>query len=83
MKYAPKDLKIYDRAAKGELPPSFAPTAQTIQLPESPDFLLVGDDVINDYEGARNAGLQAILLGTENHQLGGERTCIRQLRELL
>src|SRR5437870_2770828 len=41
--FAPKDLKIYDRAAKGELPPSFAPTAQTIQLPESPDFLLVGD----------------------------------------
>src|SRR2546426_3831090 len=41
--FAPKDLKVYDRAAKGELPASFLTDVQTIQLPESPDFLLVGD----------------------------------------
>ena len=41
--FVPKDLKIYDRAAKGELPPSFLPEAQTLQLLEPPDFLLVGD----------------------------------------
>src|SRR5260221_53169 len=41
--FAPRDLKVYDRAAKGELPASFLTDVQTIQLPESPDFLLVGD----------------------------------------
>src|SRR5712664_1972734 len=41
--FVPKDLKVYDRAASGHLPPSFVTAAQTIQLPEPPDFILVGD----------------------------------------
>ncbi|MGH9928491.1 MAG: DUF4214 domain-containing protein [Pyrinomonadaceae bacterium] len=41
--FVPKDLKIYDRAAQGELPPSFVTAVQTFSLPEQPDLLLVGD----------------------------------------
>jgi len=41
--FAPRDLQIYDRAARGELPPSFLDDVQTIELPEAPNFLLAGD----------------------------------------
>src|ERR1700738_4831111 len=41
--FVPKDLKIYDRAAQGQLPPSFVKTVQTFEVPEPPDFVLVGD----------------------------------------
>lgn len=41
--FVPKDLKIYERAAKGQLPPSFLTETNAIQLPEASDFLLVGD----------------------------------------
>ena len=53
-----------------------------IELPPE-KVLLVGDDVINDYEGARNAGLEAILLDSEGEAHSAQRTCIQQLRELL
>ena len=63
--FVPKDLKIYDRAAQGQLPSSFLRTAQTTQLPEAPDFLLVGDfngdghkDVLT---AARGGGLYLIV----------------------
>jgi hypothetical protein len=41
--FVPKDRTIYDRAAKGDLPPSFVNEVRTFQLPETPDVLLVGD----------------------------------------
>jgi hypothetical protein len=41
--FAPKEPTVYDRAAKGELPPSFTDEVQTFQVPESPDFMQVGD----------------------------------------
>src|SRR5882762_2077292 len=59
--FAPRDLKVYDRAAKGELPASFLTDVQTIQLPESPDFLFVGDFNNDGHEdlltAARGGGL--------------------------
>ena len=44
-------------------------------------ILLVGDDVVNDYEGAQNAGLHALLVDSKEQYPAHDR--IRQLRELL
>lgn len=67
--FVPKDLRIYDRAAKGELPPSFLSKAEVIQLPEPADFILTED--INDdgrkdlVVAARGGGLY--LLANDGH----------------
>jgi putative hydrolase of the HAD superfamily len=41
-------------------PEFFAAVAQTFGLPQN-QILYVGDDLANDYEGARSAGMQAVL----------------------
>jgi putative hydrolase of the HAD superfamily len=48
---------------------------------EPGEILFVGDDVENDFEGARRAGLKAVLLAprAENQKVAG----VRNLRELL
>ena len=41
--FAPKDLSVYDQAARGQLPPSFLDRAESQSVPERTDFLLAGD----------------------------------------
>ncbi len=42
-------------------PEFFAAVARTLTLPPE-EIMLVGDDRVNDYDGARQAGMQAVLL---------------------
>src|SRR5574341_328906 len=63
--FVPRDLTIYDRAAQGQLPPSFLPTADAIQLPEPADFVLT-EDINEDGRkdlvvAARNGGLYVLV----------------------
>lgn len=46
-------------------------------------ILLVGDDLVNDYEGARAAGLHALLLGAEGGATVPPTARIAQLSDLL
>jgi putative hydrolase of the HAD superfamily len=46
------------------------------------EILLVGDDVANDYEGGRAAGLKVVLLDREEQSRTSERMRIRSLSEL-
>jgi hypothetical protein len=41
--YAPTDLTLYGKAAKGGVPPTFLSKAAVFPVPESPDLLLTGD----------------------------------------
>ena len=41
--FAPQDRTVYDRAAKGIVPPSLVSGVQTYAVPEPADFLAVGD----------------------------------------
>ncbi len=45
-------------------------------------ILFIGDDYRNDYLGARQAGLQSVLLG-DDMQIAATTPCIARLRELL
>lgn len=47
------------------------------------EVLLVGDDCQNDYEGARQAGLHALLLDPIAEATAAEGGCIRRLSDLL
>jgi putative hydrolase of the HAD superfamily len=50
---------------------------------EPEQILLVGDDRINDYEGARSAGLQAILLDPAGKSATRQVNRITRLGDLL
>ena len=41
--FAPKDLTLYGKAAKGNVPPTFLSKAGAFAVPESPDLLVTGD----------------------------------------
>jgi hypothetical protein len=41
--YAPTDLTLYGKAAKGKVPPTFMPKAQAFSLAASPDLIATGD----------------------------------------
>src|ERR1700684_690045 len=41
--FAPKDPTLYPAALKGRVPPTFLSAATAFAVPESPDFLAVGD----------------------------------------
>jgi hypothetical protein len=41
--FAPRDLTLYGKAAKGNVPPTFLSKASAFALPESPDLLVTGD----------------------------------------
>jgi hypothetical protein len=59
--FAPKDLSVYDRAARGQLPPSFLDRAESLSVPERTDFLLAGDFDADGHKdllsAARDGGL--------------------------
>jgi putative hydrolase of the HAD superfamily len=63
-------------------PPFFVALCQAFRLPAE-QILYVGDDPANDYEGARTAGLQAVLFDPKGKHVDGIRVRIRALRELL
>ena len=46
------------------------------------ECIMIGDNYINDYEGAIKAGLRAIYLNIENKELSEDVTSIRSLIEL-
>ena len=41
--YAPSDLTLYGKAAKGNVPPTFLSKATVFTVPESPDLIATGD----------------------------------------
>jgi len=41
--YAPSDLTLYGKAAKGNVPPTFLSKATVFAVPESPDLIATGD----------------------------------------
>jgi putative hydrolase of the HAD superfamily len=47
------------------------------------EVLYVGDDFANDYEGARAAGLRALLLGSRQRPAVPEHDCITSLTDLI
>ena len=57
----------------------FAEVARTVGMPPQ-SILIVGDDAVNDYEGARAAGLPALLLDPHARAATAER--ITRLRDL-
>jgi putative hydrolase of the HAD superfamily len=64
-------------------PEFFAAAAARLGLPVA-DILIVGDDPVNDYDGARAAGLQAVLLDPEGEEQAAIRiACLTDLLDLL
>lgn len=63
-------------------PEFFAAVCQKLALPAR-QILLVGDDPVHDYEGARRAGLSAVLLDPDDRIEGSGIVCIRRLEELI
>lgn len=59
--FAPKDQNLYRAALRGDVPPTFLPSAAIFRVPESPDFLATGDFNRDGYQnvlvGTRNGGL--------------------------
>jgi hypothetical protein len=59
--YAPTDLTLYGKAAKGNVSPTFLPKAAVFTVPQSPDLLVTGDFNRDGYKdllvGTRGAGL--------------------------
>jgi putative hydrolase of the HAD superfamily len=47
------------------------------------DVLHVGDDFLNDYEGARAAGLRAVLLAPQAHATVPATACLKSLNDLV
>lgn len=60
----------------------FAALCDAVALPPEA-ILLVGDDLVNDYEGARQAGLQALLFDPQGQYAASPIRRITHLRELL
>ena len=56
--FAPKDQNLYRAALRGNVPPTFLPSAAIFRVPESPDFLATGD--------FNRDGYQDLLVGTKN-----------------
>eukprot|EP00658_Telonema_sp_P-2_P005808 TRINITY_DN12195_c0_g1_i3.p1 TRINITY_DN12195_c0_g1~~TRINITY_DN12195_c0_g1_i3.p1 ORF type:complete len:273 (-),score=69.06 TRINITY_DN12195_c0_g1_i3:379-1197(-) len=69
-------------AAKGEGPLLYQRTAERMGCPLE-NILFVGDSVSSDYEGAVQAGMQAVHLDRNNTELSTQRPTIRSLEELL
>jgi predicted outer membrane repeat protein len=67
--YAPTDLTLYGKAAKGSVPPTFLSKASVFAVPESPDLLVTGDFNRDGYKdvlvGARGGNLY--LLAGDGH----------------
>ncbi|MGA7220084.1 MAG: choice-of-anchor D domain-containing protein [Candidatus Sulfotelmatobacter sp.] len=67
--YAPADLTLYGKAAKGSVPPTFMPKAQAFSLPQSPDLIVTGDFNLDGHKdvlvGTRGGGLY--LLAGDGH----------------
>lgn len=63
-------------------PEFYAAVCRAAGLPPE-QILHVGDDVDNDYEAARTAGLQAVLFDPQGTGRGGDRTVIARLLDLL
>src|SRR5208282_1862494 len=61
--------------------PFFESLCRTARLPAH-QILLVGDDLVNDYEGARAAGLEAVLVARHASGFPPGITGIGRLREL-
>ena len=64
--YAPTDLTLYGRAAKGNVPPTFLSKATAFSVPESPDLLATGDfnrDGYKDVLVASRGGALYLLAG--------------------
>ena len=59
--FAPKDQNLYRAALRGDVPPTFLPSAAIFRVPDSPDFLATGDFDRDGYEdllvGTKNGGL--------------------------
>jgi putative hydrolase of the HAD superfamily len=63
-------------------PQFFLALCQALGVPAE-EILYVGDDPANDYEGARKAGLRAVLFDPKGKHLDGAPARIKALRELL
>ncbi len=67
--YAPTDLTLYGKAAKGNVPATFMPKAQAFSLPQSPDLIVTGDFNLDGHKdvlvGTRGGGLY--LLAGDGH----------------
>jgi hypothetical protein len=64
--YAPTDLTLYGKAAKGNVPPTFLPGATVFAVPQSPDLLATGDfnrDGYKDLIVASRGGALYLLAG--------------------
>src|SRR5438034_7043425 len=63
--FAPTDRTAFDRAAKGEVAPSFLPETQSVELPERADFILADDLTQNSHAdllvAARGGGLYVVM----------------------
>jgi putative hydrolase of the HAD superfamily len=60
----------------------FATICQQVALPPE-QVLYVGDDPVNDYAGARTAGMQAVLLAPDEGDSAPAQVRIKSLRDLL
>lgn len=63
-------------------PEFFYALGQRLGLPGK-ELLYVGDDPVNDYDGATAAGLQAVLFDPQQKHAGGPRRTIERLLQLL
>ena len=71
--FAPKDPTLYPAALKGKVPPTFLSAATAFAVPESPDFLAVGDfnrDGHRDLLVGTNGGGLYVLAGDGKGNLG-------------
>ncbi|MGD0368824.1 MAG: VCBS repeat-containing protein, partial [Acidobacteriaceae bacterium] len=71
--FAPKDPTLYPAAIKGNVPPTFVSEATAFAVPESPDFLAVGDfnrDGNRDLLVGTNGGGLYVLAGDGKGSLG-------------
>jgi putative hydrolase of the HAD superfamily len=62
-------------------PQFFLALCETLQF-SAADILYVGDDLSNDYEGARAAGLRTLLIDPNGKHLGSDLVTIQALSEL-
>jgi len=68
--FAPTDLTLYGKAAKGNVPPTFLPKAAVFAVPESPDLIATGDfnrDGYKDVLVAARGSSNLYLLAGDGH----------------
>jgi len=71
--FAPTDTSLYAKAARGEVPPTFMPTAAVYAVPGSPDFLATDDfdrDGYKDLLVGTSGGALYLLKGDGRGNLG-------------